>query len=116
MQSEKTQKNSRSETVELDSDVYATSESSISDESWGQLAASKYYFWLENGILHGIPYASSNVSPPQITKPNEPDQSWFWTTRWQQMEAEADEDLATECFKSFETIDEMVRFLDSEDE
>lgn len=41
------------------------------------------------------------------------DQSWYWTSEWQRMETEADEDLRTGQYRDFDSIDEMIDFLDS---
>lgn len=44
------------------------------------------------------------------------DQAWYWSERWQEMESQAAEDLATGNCKSFQTIDDMLTFLDADDE
>jgi len=41
------------------------------------------------------------------------DQAWFWTDRWQQMEREADLDIATGRVNQFESVDDMLADLDS---
>lgn len=40
-------------------------------------------------------------------------QEWFWTERWQKMETEAAEDLAEGHVETFQSMDEMIAFLDS---
>lgn len=40
------------------------------------------------------------------------DQQWFWTQRWQQMEREADSDIADGRVASFGTTDDLVDDLD----
>jgi len=40
-------------------------------------------------------------------------QSWFWTKEWQSMEKEADRDIAEGRVKEFESVDDLVRELDS---
>ena len=42
-------------------------------------------------------------------------QAWFWTEEWQRMNAEAEDDLAHGRFREFETIDEFLDYLESED-
>ena len=41
------------------------------------------------------------------------DQAWFWTDRWQQMEREADLDIAAGRVKQYESVDDMIADLDS---
>ena len=48
---------------------------------------------------------------PHIAVPS--DQAWFWTERWQQMEREADEDVAAGRVVVSEGIDEFLAELDS---
>src|ERR1700730_7550624 len=40
-------------------------------------------------------------------------QSWFWTPRWQQMEREADEDIAAGRVKRFDSAEELFADLDA---
>jgi len=40
------------------------------------------------------------------------DQRWFWTERWQEMEREADEDVAAGRVRTFGDVDELLRALD----
>jgi bifunctional DNA-binding transcriptional regulator/antitoxin component of YhaV-PrlF toxin-antitoxin module len=40
-------------------------------------------------------------------------QAWFWTERWQKMEAEADADIAAGRVKRFDGVDELFDDLDS---
>ena len=43
------------------------------------------------------------------------DQAWYWTKEWQEMEREADEDIAAgRVSRVFESVDEFVRDLRSE--
>ncbi|MHB1731998.1 MAG: hypothetical protein ACYCU8_00820 [Ferrimicrobium acidiphilum] len=42
-----------------------------------------------------------------------PDQAWFWSERWQQMEQEADEDIAAGRVVTSAGIDELLAELDS---
>jgi AbrB family looped-hinge helix DNA binding protein len=51
------------------------------------------------------------VLRPHIAVPS--DQAWFWTERWQQMEREADEDIAAGRVVVSEGIDEFLTELDS---
>jgi hypothetical protein len=41
------------------------------------------------------------------------DQAWFWTERWQQMEREADDDIAAGRVSSHESIEDLFTHLDS---
>ena len=45
--------------------------------------------------------------------PNNPGQAWFWSERWQQMEREADEDIAAGRVVVRETVGEFLAELDS---
>ena len=49
---------------------------------------------------------------PQVAVPA--DQRWFWTERWQQMEREADADVAAGRTKRFGSVDEFLADLDEE--
>jgi AbrB family looped-hinge helix DNA binding protein len=40
-------------------------------------------------------------------------QAYFWTERWQQGEYEAEEDLRAGRFKQFDSIEELIRDLES---
>ena len=40
------------------------------------------------------------------------DQKWFWTERWQQMEREADEDIAAGRIVGTESVDELFAEMD----
>ncbi len=41
------------------------------------------------------------------------DQAWFWTDRWQKMEAEADADIAGGRVTRYDSVDAMFADLDS---
>ena len=45
--------------------------------------------------------------------PVDADQAWFWTDRWQKMEAEADADIAAGRVTSFDSVEAMLTGLDS---
>jgi hypothetical protein len=47
---------------------------------------------------------------PQLAVPAE--QKWFWTQRWQAMEAEADEQIATGDLTTHDSADELFAHLD----
>lgn len=40
------------------------------------------------------------------------DQAWFWTERWQRMEAEADADIAAGQVAQFDSVDDLLADLD----
>ena len=42
-------------------------------------------------------------------------QAYFWTERWQQGERQAETDLSAGRFKQFDSIDELLRDLESEE-
>jgi len=42
------------------------------------------------------------------------DQQWFWSARWQAMEREADEDVATGREKRSDSVDDFLSELDSD--
>ena len=48
---------------------------------------------------------------PVVTVPA--DQAWFWTDRWQQMEREADADIAAGRLTVVDGADELIAHLDS---
>lgn len=41
------------------------------------------------------------------------DQAWFWTERWQQMEREADADIAAGRTEVFESVEDFLADLDA---
>lgn len=43
------------------------------------------------------------------------DQAWFWTPEWQEMEKEADHELATGQYRDFDKLEELLKDLHSED-
>ncbi|MGA9349505.1 MAG: hypothetical protein WBW48_11990 [Anaerolineae bacterium] len=44
----------------------------------------------------------------------ETDQAYFWTEQWQAMERAADEAAAQGQFRTFDSMDEMLDFLDAQ--
>lgn len=44
----------------------------------------------------------------------DPDQAYFWTPEWQAKEREVDEALKRGDFRTFDTMEEMIAFLDSQ--
>lgn len=50
---------------------------------------------------------------PTIQVPE--DQAWFWTEEWQKDEKEADEDIKAGRVKSFENVDEVLHWLESDE-
>lgn len=50
-----------------------------------------------------------------LAKTRDPDQGWFWTDEWQRKEREADEAYTAGRFKQFDTIDEFLADLDSDE-
>ena len=43
----------------------------------------------------------------------DPDQAWFWTPEWQQMEREADEDIAAGRVESFDSGEAFLAALEA---
>jgi len=52
------------------------------------------------------------ILQPVVTVPK--DQAWFWTKDWQAAEKEVDEQIKNGKVKSFDNVDDAIRFLDSE--
>jgi hypothetical protein len=52
----------------------------------------------------------------QIPEEHDPDQAWVWTEAWQQRLAEAEADLDEGRYENFETMDDLLADLDSDDE
>lgn len=44
--------------------------------------------------------------------PHRADQAWFWTERWQAMEHEVDEDIASGRVQTFDSAEEFIADLD----
>ena len=51
---------------------------------------------------------------PIAPEGTDPSQTWFWTPKWQQMEREANEDIAAGREKTFDDIDALFDYLDRE--
>ena len=45
-----------------------------------------------------------------------PDQAWFWTERWQKMEREVEADIAAGRVESFDSVDDLIAYLEGPDE
>ena len=43
----------------------------------------------------------------------DPEQAWFWSERWQQMEREAEEDIEAGRVRRFPTVDDSLAALES---
>jgi hypothetical protein len=43
----------------------------------------------------------------------DPDQAWFWTDEWQQMERETEQDLAAGRVHEYASVDELRRKIES---
>jgi hypothetical protein len=46
----------------------------------------------------------------------DPDQAWYWTKEWQEAERQVDEDLSAGQYKIFDTMEEFLADLNSEDD
>ncbi len=41
-------------------------------------------------------------------------QDYYWTPRWQEGEREADEDIREDRVKRFDSVEELIEYLDKE--
>ncbi|MGI8856978.1 MAG: AbrB/MazE/SpoVT family DNA-binding domain-containing protein [Thermomicrobiales bacterium] len=57
----------------------------------------------QDGVVELRPYGTAD-----------PDQRWFWSERWQQMEREADEDYAAGRFRRFDNVEDFLAHLDAD--
>lgn len=57
-----------------------------------------------DGVIELQPYGTAD-----------PDQRWFWSERWQQMEREADEDYAAGRYKRFDNVEDFLAYLDADE-
>jgi hypothetical protein len=55
----------------------------------------------DDGVIELRPQAAIDAS-----------QAWFWTERWQQMEREADEDIAAGRYRTFDNLAEFIADLE----
>ena len=46
----------------------------------------------------------------------DPEQAWFWTERWQNMEREVQADIDAGRVKSFDSMDDFTKYLQEPDE
>lgn len=58
------------------------------------------------------PSHRQGVGPGQPKR--DPEQSWFWSERWQQMEREADEDIRAGRVKRADNLEDLFTELESE--
>lgn len=69
------------------------------------------------GLDEGIPFTilqrPDRVIELRLNEPPDPTQQWYWTDRWQQMEREADEDIAAGRVASFDTVEDFLTNLDA---
>lgn len=49
-------------------------------------------------------------------EPRDPDQAWYWTKEWQDAEREAEEDDSEEQAKIFDTMEDLLADLNSDDD
>ncbi len=56
-----------------------------------------------DGVIEFRPYGTAD-----------PDQRWFWSERWQQMEREADDDYAAGRWKRFDDVESFLAELDAD--
>ena len=71
---------------------------------------------LSSNSLSSQPVLPADELWPNIEDLIVNDQGWFWSVRWQKMELEAESDLAEGDYKSCQNIDDMLKFLDSDDD
>ena len=68
-------------------------------EAWGKLTAE----------IFGKVREGAGLPPEGVPE----DQAWFWTKKWQQWEAEADEDMAAGRVKAFDNVNDLIADLNS---
>jgi hypothetical protein len=54
-----------------------------------------------------------DVDPLSGMEPDE-EQRWFWSARWQQMEREAEDDIAAGRFATFDDVESFLAALDAQ--
>ncbi len=64
-------------------------------------------------IFHVDEHGQVRLERAQIIPP---DQAWFWTRRWQQMEREAQADIEAGRTARFDDVDGMLAWLDDDAE
>ena len=52
----------------------------------------------------------------EIDAERDPEQAYFWTAQWQAAERESDKDIAAGEVKTFDTMDDLIADLMSDDE
>jgi len=66
---------------------------------------------LEVELPNGLP-----PGPVHVTiMPIDPDQAWYWTPEWQEAEREADEDIAAGRVQTFDSMEDMLDDLMSDE-
>jgi len=64
------------------------------------------------GAMAQLTVRADGVLEVRATVPVAADQAWFWTDRWQQMEHEADADVAAGRVSRFDEIGDLLDALD----
>jgi len=64
------------------------------------------------GALAELVVRDDGVLEVRPKVPVDADQAWFWTERWQQMEREADADIAAGRVTRFDSSDEFLAAFD----
>jgi hypothetical protein len=62
------------------------------------------------------PKAKDKTAQQPADEPHDPDQAWYWTEGWQKAEREAEADLAAGRTRTFDTMEEFLADLDSDND
>jgi bifunctional DNA-binding transcriptional regulator/antitoxin component of YhaV-PrlF toxin-antitoxin module len=66
----------------------------------------------EAGAQVELSERADGVIEMRAKTPIDADQRWFWTERWQQMEREAEDDIAAGRVERFESAEDFLASLD----
>lgn len=62
----------------------------------------------------GVTQRPDGVIELRSLEPRDPDQWWYWTEEWQQMEREADADIAAGRVRVFDDVESFLADLDAD--
>lgn len=84
---------------------------SSGDEGWIQPSITESRLVVFNSTLINGIYAETPSLNNMLIR--ELDNFWFFSQDWQKLEAEADKDIESGCFKSFNNMDDFITDLDN---
>lgn len=74
----------------------------------------RFTIGVEEEIPFSVTQRPDSVVELRSLEPRDPSQWWYWTERWQQMEREADEDIAAGRVRTYDDAESFLADLDAD--